>query len=248
MGRLGGGLEMWFGSQVSEQICRHHRRRLERIGWERALDPPDGGWADGGTAVRSGNSVEVLVDGANALPRIAEELQAARSHVHMTGWYFSPDFALTRDGEPEILRNLLAELAERVDVRVLVWAGAPLPLFRPSRRMVREMRRQLVDRTKIQCSLDSLERPMHCHHEKTIVIDDRIAFVGGMSRPKRIHGSRAHARAYAREGEGPAGRGNSVVGVALGGIGLVLTAPTAPYSGRAGQAADKRSSGPVRTS
>ncbi len=124
--------------------------------------------------------MEVLIDGAEALPRIAGELKQARSHVHIAGWYFSPDFALTRDGEPEVLRNLLAEVAERVEVRVLVWAGAPLPLFRPSRRMVREMRERLTNRTKIKCSLDAHERPMHCHHEKTIVIDDRVAFVGGI--------------------------------------------------------------------
>jgi phosphatidylserine/phosphatidylglycerophosphate/cardiolipin synthase-like enzyme len=122
----------------------------------------------------------VLIDGAEALPRIAEELKRAESHVHIAGWYFSPDFALVRDGEPQVLRNLLAEVAERVEVRVLVWAGAPLPLFRPSRRMVREMRERLTNRTKIQCSLDPHERPMHCHHEKTIVIDDRVAFVGGI--------------------------------------------------------------------
>ena len=43
-----------------------------------------------------------------------------------------------------VLRDLLAELAERVDVRVLAWAGAPLPLFRPSRGDVRRMRDRLV--------------------------------------------------------------------------------------------------------
>jgi phosphatidylserine/phosphatidylglycerophosphate/cardiolipin synthase-like enzyme len=32
----------------------------------------------------------------------------------------------------------------------------------------------------IRCGLDSRERPLHCHHEKTIVVDDRVAFVGGM--------------------------------------------------------------------
>ena len=31
-----------------------------------------------------------------------------------------------------------------------------------------------------QVALDARERPMHCHHEKTIVIDDRVAFVGGI--------------------------------------------------------------------
>jgi len=98
----------------------------------------------------------------------------------VTGWYFSPEFDLTRDGEPLVLRNLLAELAERIDVRVLVWAGAPLPLFRPSRREVQRMCDELTAGTRIQVGLDSRERPMHCHHEKTVVIDDRIAFVGGI--------------------------------------------------------------------
>ena len=172
--------ECWFGDQVSRQIRAHHRRRLKRVDWERALDPPPGGWAAGDPPVRSGNRVEVLIDGAEALPVIAEELQRARSHVHLTGWYFSPDFALVRDSEQVVLRNLLAELAERVDVRVLAWAGAPIPLFRPSRSDVRKMRDQLTGRTKIQSGLDRKERPMHCHHEKTIVIDDRIAFVGGI--------------------------------------------------------------------
>src|SRR4029077_8570916 len=62
----------------------------------------------------------------------------------------------------------------------LAWAGAPLPLFRPSRREVREMRDALTSQSRIKVGLDARERPMHCHHEKTIVIDDRVAFVGGI--------------------------------------------------------------------
>src|SRR6266478_5099634 len=170
----------WFGDLITQQICSHHQRRLRRIGWSRALEPPAGGWAAGEPPMRPGNAVDVLIDGGQALPAIAAELRQARSHVHLTGWHFSPDFALERDGPPVILRNLLAELAERIDVRVLVWAGAPLPLFRPSRGAVRKMRRQLIKYTKIKCALDAMERPLHCHHEKTIVIDDRVAFVGGI--------------------------------------------------------------------
>ena len=172
--------ECWFGDQVSRQICSHHQRRLRRIGWEHALRPSTGGWAAGEPPMRPGNAVDILIDGAQALPTIAEELRLARSHVHLAGWYFSPDFALKRDGEAVVLRNLLAELAERLDVRVLVWAGAPLPLFRPSRGEVRKMRERLVKYTKVECALDAKERPMHCHHEKTIVIDDRVALVGGI--------------------------------------------------------------------
>ena len=130
--------------------------------------------------MRPGNAVQVLIDGEEALPAIAEELRQARSHVHLTGWHFSPGFVLERTGEEVILRNLLADLAERLDVRVLIWAGAPLPLFRPSRREMRQIRDDLTAHTKIECALDANERPMHCHHEKTIVIDDRVAFVGGI--------------------------------------------------------------------
>ena len=173
-------LECWFGERITQEICRHHQRRLARIGQREALEPPAGGWAGGDLPPRPGNAIEVLIDGAQALPAIAEALGSATSHVHLTGWHFSPDFALERDGEPVVLRNLLGELAERIDVRVLVWAGAPLPLFRPSRKDVRKMRDRLVGNSKVQCALDPKERPMHCHHEKTIVIDGRIAFVGGI--------------------------------------------------------------------
>jgi phosphatidylserine/phosphatidylglycerophosphate/cardiolipin synthase-like enzyme len=122
----------------------------------------------------------VLVDGEEALPRIADEIARARSHVYLAGWQFSPAFALRRDHAPVVLRNLLAELAERLDVYVLAWAGAPLPLFQPSRRTVRAARDELCRGTRIRCALDARERPLHCHHEKTIVIDDRVAFVGGI--------------------------------------------------------------------
>jgi phosphatidylserine/phosphatidylglycerophosphate/cardiolipin synthase-like enzyme len=45
---------------------------------------------------------------------------------------------------------------------------------------VRDCRRQLVDGTRVRCALDSKERPLHCHHEKLVVVDDSVAFVGGI--------------------------------------------------------------------
>ncbi|HWE82697.1 MAG TPA: phospholipase D family protein, partial [Gaiellaceae bacterium] len=172
--------EGWLGDQISSQICRHHHRRLRRIGWEDAFDAPAGGWATRDKPARPGNSVDVLIDGVEILAAIADELAKARSHVHIAGWFFTPSFALKRGRDPVVLRDVLADLAERIDVRVLSWGGAPLPLFRPSRGDVKKMREGLVEKTNIELALDSRERPMHCHHEKTIVIDDRIAFVGGL--------------------------------------------------------------------
>ncbi len=84
----------------------------------------------------AGCSLEPLIDGAQALPRLAAELRKARSQVHLAGWFMSPDFAPVREPVRVELRTLLAELAERVPVRVLLWAGSPLSLCRPDRQDV----------------------------------------------------------------------------------------------------------------
>jgi phosphatidylserine/phosphatidylglycerophosphate/cardiolipin synthase-like enzyme len=67
-----------------------------------------------------------------------------------------------------------------VEVRVLAWAGAPLPLFHPDRRAVRSVRDSLAAGTRVQVALDSRERPLHCHHEKLVIVDGEVAFVGGI--------------------------------------------------------------------
>ena len=96
----------------------------------------------------------------------------------LAGWHFDPAFHLSRSGPT--LRELLAEVAECAEVRMIAWAGAPLPLFTPSRADVRGVREAMTSGTKIRMALDSKERPMHCHHEKLAVIDGRVAYIGGI--------------------------------------------------------------------
>jgi len=188
-----------IGDGIERAIRAHHRRRLRRIGWEHALDAVGPAWASGDPPPRAGNAVEVLVDGADALPRIADELRGARSHVHVAGWHVTPTFRLGPSPDDE-LRAILADLAERIPVRVLVWAGAPLPLFRPSRGDVRRTREALERGTRVRCALDARERPMHCHHEKLVVVDDRVAFVGGIDLTSYA-GNRLDASAHPARGE-----------------------------------------------
>ena len=122
----------------------------------------------------------MLVDGGQALPRLADALSGARSHVHIAGWHLTPAFGLTRDDRASRLRDVLGDLAERIEVRVLLWAGAPVRLFTPARGAVRGVRDELIRGTRVRCALDSRERPMHCHHEKLVIIDGEVAFVGGI--------------------------------------------------------------------
>src|SRR5689334_539930 len=127
------------GDGIEAAVTAKHRLRLRRLGWERALDPDGGGlWARAAPPPRSGCSLKVLIDGAQALPEIASALQGAREFVHISGWHLAPHFELIRGEEPVVIGALLAELAERIDVRILVWAGAPVPAFHPTRAEIRE--------------------------------------------------------------------------------------------------------------
>jgi phosphatidylserine/phosphatidylglycerophosphate/cardiolipin synthase-like enzyme len=174
------GVDRRIGAAVSGSVAAHHRRRLLRLGHGGALAGEGRDWSPGEPPPRPGCSLAVLIDGEQAATRMHADLTAASSHVYLAGWHFSPDFALVRGSEPLVLRNLLAELSERVDVRVLAWGGSPLPLFRPTRASVRRGMDELCRGTCVRYALDTQERPLHCHHEKTIEIDNRIAYVGGI--------------------------------------------------------------------
>ena len=175
------GIDRAVGQATERAIGAHHRRRLRKVGWDRALDPDgEARWAAGTPPARDGCSLEVLIDGEEALPAIADAVSAAESHVHVAGWFASPDFKLTRGDGANALRDLLANVAERIPVRLLLWAGSPAPVFTPTRKTVRAVRDAFCSGTRIQCHLDAREHPIHCHHEKLVVVDDELAFVGGI--------------------------------------------------------------------
>jgi len=170
------------GDSVETAVRAKHRWRLRRLGWSHALDPSDDGglWAQGEPPPREGCALDMLVDGAEAFPKVAEAIAGARDYVHVAGWHVAPYFELVRGERPGVLGELLAEAADRVDVRVLVWAGAPVPAFHPTRKEVREGIETLTRGTRIRCEADPREHPFHCHHEKLVIVDGTVAFVGGI--------------------------------------------------------------------
>ena len=184
-------------------------RRLRRVGWQRILGPtPEGFRVGGDPPVREGNSVKVHIDGAAALPAMQRAMLEARSHVYLANWFLSPDFQLVRGeagdpaGDGPTIRELLAELAERVDVRVLLWSGPPVPWSAVGRPAVKRTRDELTRGTRVRCLLDHHQRPLHAHHEKILVIDDQVAFVGGLDHTD-LRGDRFDSSEHAlKEGVG----------------------------------------------
>lgn len=167
-----------LGEALERTLRAHHRRRLHKIGWDHVFDP-EGAWAAGGSPPRTGTSLQVLVDGEQAFGSMADAIATAKDHVHVAGWHVEPDFPLTED-DGSTLEGVLAAAGRNAHVRVLLWAGAPLPPpFRPRRGEAGAVAERFAKLPGVDAALDSKERLLHCHHEKLVIVDGKTAFVGG---------------------------------------------------------------------
>jgi phosphatidylserine/phosphatidylglycerophosphate/cardiolipin synthase-like enzyme len=169
------------GRLIESLLRSHHRRRLARNGWVSVLDGPTDGPVDAATSpIRVGNSVEILVDGEAAFAAMLRAIQGAQRCVNLAGWYATPDFLLTRGDAAATLGQALAAAAGRAQLRVLLWGGPQLPVIRPTRSDARQARDAFARIPGVRVALDTHEYLQHCHHEKLLVIDDEVAFVGGL--------------------------------------------------------------------
>src|SRR3954463_11264871 len=93
-------LDAAVGDGLERAMVRHHVRRQRRQGRLGALAPATPGlWAQTAAPPREGNALEVLIDGANALPDMARCVLGAKHHVHVCSWHMQPDFRPVREGE-----------------------------------------------------------------------------------------------------------------------------------------------------
>jgi phosphatidylserine/phosphatidylglycerophosphate/cardiolipin synthase-like enzyme len=142
-------------------------------------------WYRAGTPPRYHNRVQPLIHGEHYFAKLLEALGGAEQYVFVIGWCLTPDLPLCRDTKAALLssrvKEVLANTARRVPVRVLLWSGAPR-MFKPDTEMVEDARRDLeaYPNIDLQCRLDRTAHFSHCHHQKAVVIDGRIAFVGGL--------------------------------------------------------------------
>jgi phosphatidylserine/phosphatidylglycerophosphate/cardiolipin synthase-like enzyme len=154
---------------------------LARHGWGSILDTDPVRTVDASSSpVREGNRVEIVVDGQEAFAGMLAAIESAQQSVHLAGWHAVPDFELTRGSTPRTLGDALRDVGEHARVRVLLWAGARLPVIRPTRSDARHARDAFARIPGVEVALDAREYPQHCHHEKLLVVDGLIAYVGGL--------------------------------------------------------------------
>ncbi|MFC6489308.1 phospholipase D-like domain-containing protein [Nitratireductor sp. GCM10026969] len=134
-------------------------------------------------AVETARRAALLIDAEAYFATLEQVLRKATRSIVIIGWDFDARIRLRpQDGDDaprlgELLRSLVEERPE-LEVRILIWSlaavhapGAALPLI---------LGEEWRDHPRIQLRLDT-NHPFHAaHHQKLVIIDDSLAFVGGM--------------------------------------------------------------------
>ena len=175
-------------------LGRFHRRRTHRHlkGHTPGGTMPKGRWwsdddrwFERSFPPRQHNELTPLIDGQETFEAMLTAIKEAKEYVYIVGWALTPAFALARaddlqQTEDDLLTHVLAEVSERVTVKMLIWSGSTL-LFQPTKKITEQSREELHHAApQIDVRLDDKARPTHCHHQKAVVVDGQIGFVGGL--------------------------------------------------------------------
>nr|WP_314434450.1 phospholipase D-like domain-containing protein [uncultured Brevundimonas sp.] len=126
----------------------------------------------------------VLMENEAYFDALASSIHKAERSIVVLGWQFDPRTHLDPETRPsdkaaEIGRQLrmLVKKKPDLDVRLLIWKS-PL-LIAASQGFYPHRAQRWFRKRMVEFRMDSPGPIGACHHQKVIVIDDRIAFVGG---------------------------------------------------------------------
>jgi phosphatidylserine/phosphatidylglycerophosphate/cardiolipin synthase-like enzyme len=125
--------------------------------------------------------VKFLVDGQAYFRAVADALGRARRSIHLLGWSFDPRVVLAPDADAACdIGHKLIELGRAnpaLDIRLLVWRSA-LPIS-ATQEFFPHRARAWFKGTNVRFELDDMVPLGACHHQKIVVVDDALVFVGG---------------------------------------------------------------------
>jgi phospholipase D1/2 len=143
--------------------------------------------------------VAFLVDGAAYFAAFAAAAERAERSILLVGWDVHGGIRLHRDGQPrgplpDTLAPFLQALVDRrpaLRVHVLDWDFAVL--YAAEREMLPRLRRAWRAHPRLRLRLDGRHPLAGSHHQKIAVVDDAVAFVGGLDLAACRWDTRAHA-------------------------------------------------------
>ncbi len=156
------------------------------------LEPGRTCWRIAGTG-----RLSVIVDAEDYFTAAKAALRRARRSVYLTAWDFDARLRLTpqlrRPHRPDRLGHLLNWLAtSRPDLRIHVLKWDYAELFDLARWSRPFLLRNGLTHPRLQYRLDGDHPTGACHHQKMLVIDDGVAFCGGLDLTANRWDTRAH--------------------------------------------------------
>ena len=138
--------------------------------------------------IEQADRMAFLVDGAAYFAAAKAAMLNARHSIWLLAWVFDPLTRLTpdrarRSGDPAsadrlgLMLRRLAALNPALDVRVLAWDMPPV--IGVGQGFPCQRGRAYFLGSKVKYRLDSTLPNSACHHQKTLIIDGRVAFVSG---------------------------------------------------------------------
>jgi phospholipase D1/2 len=156
---------------------------------ERRGAPAEAGVAASGRncwRIARADRAAVLVDAAAYFDAVASAIARARHSVFILGWdvhsrvRLGPANAAGAGTPPElaVLLDAAAERSRRLRIYILDWDYSML--LTGSREVASWMRLDWRSHTRVRFRLDGRHPVGACHHQKLVVVDDAMAFVGGL--------------------------------------------------------------------
>ncbi len=150
---------------------------------------------------RSGRATRlaVLVDGSDYFAAVREAMLQARHSIYVLGWDIDSRTRLVgeeippADGAPETLREFLQELVGQtpsLEVKLLLWDFAMI--YGTERELLPQVALGWRTPKRVDICLDDQLPVGASHHHKLVVIDNQIAFIGGLDLTIRRWDTSAH--------------------------------------------------------
>jgi phosphatidylserine/phosphatidylglycerophosphate/cardiolipin synthase-like enzyme/membrane protein DedA with SNARE-associated domain len=142
----------------------------------------------------------ILVDGASYFGALRRALRNAERTIYIVGWDINSRMRLvgesgeTGDDLPETLGEFLSALVRRkprLSIKLLLWDYSVV--YSLEREPMPSLALQWRTPPQIELCLDDRLPTGSSHHQKIVVVDDRIAFCGGLDLTVRRWDSAAHA-------------------------------------------------------
>ncbi len=185
---------LFWNDQVTENVDLVVEKEIVQ---PKADIPPEIWTASSFARQTSGNKVEALVDGAEAMKAIHTALLGAKNSIRIADWTMAtqapwneildkdpnkiPDLSLVRDGSGGLITGLFATLLQcanaGVIIKILLWNPKHFDSAGNHGESIQKKLEGLHANIKV-----SLHDPgsYWSHHQKFVIVDGKVAFLGGV--------------------------------------------------------------------